>query len=44
LVDTDLAAGVYSTTFNGRDFASGTYFYTLRAGSFTETRKMLLVK
>jgi hypothetical protein len=44
LVNTDLAPGVYSTTFNGRDFASGTYFYTLRAGNFTETRKMLLVK
>jgi hypothetical protein len=44
LVDTDLAPGVYSASFNGRDYASGTYFYTLRAGSFTETRKMLLMK
>lgn len=44
LVDAELEPGVYSASFNGRDFASGTYFYTLRAGSFTETRKMLLLK
>ncbi len=44
LVDTELEPGAYSTSFNARDFGSGTYFYTLRAGSFTDTKKMLLLK
>jgi len=44
LVDTDLESGAYSTSFNAKDFGSGTYFYTLRSGSFTDTKKMLLLK
>jgi hypothetical protein len=37
-------AGVYEIEFNGRNFASGTYFIKLTAGDFTETRKMILIK
>lgn len=42
-------AGRYSSSWNGRDDAgrllvSGTYFYRLSAGSFTEVRRMLMVK
>lgn len=44
LVNSDLDPGVYSATFSGKNIPSGTYFYTLRAGSFTQTRKMLLLK
>ena len=41
--------GVYETTWDGTDAAgravpSGVYFYRLRAGPQTETRKMLLLK
>ncbi|MBC8375888.1 MAG: T9SS type A sorting domain-containing protein [FCB group bacterium] len=43
------AAGSYSITWNGKDtrgvsVGSGMYFYTLSAGEYTETRKMLLLK
>ena len=44
LVNKELEAGVYEYTFNARDLPSGTYFYTLTAGEYTETKKMLLIK
>lgn len=37
-------AGKHSVSFNGSEFASGVYFYRLESGSFTATRKMLLLK
>ncbi|MBN8571237.1 MAG: T9SS type A sorting domain-containing protein, partial [Ignavibacteria bacterium] len=38
--------GSYAVDFNSSDFnlPSGIYFYTLNAGEFKETRKMVLVK
>jgi hypothetical protein len=36
--------GSYITYFDGSQFASGVYFYTLRSGNFTETKKMVLIK
>jgi len=44
LVDREQAAGTYRVTFNGNDLASGVYYYQLQAGSFIQTRKMLLIK
>jgi hypothetical protein len=44
LVNEEKAAGNYSLTFAGGKLASGMYFYTIRAGSFVATKKMLLVK
>jgi hypothetical protein len=44
LVNRELNAGVYNVDFNASDLASGAYFYRIDAGSFTEVKKMILVK
>lgn len=36
--------GHYLVEFNGRGLASGMYFYNLCSGSYTQSKKMLLVK
>ncbi len=37
-------AGSYSLNFDGTDFPSGVYYFEIRAGSFTGTKKMVLIK
>ncbi len=37
-------AGSHTVQFNGSSLSSGVYFYTLKAGSFTTTKKLLLMK
>jgi len=44
LVNEHKDAGEYSITFNAFDLPSGIYFYQLRAGTSTATKKMLLLK
>ena len=44
LVDDCMSPGTYSVNWNAADMASGTYFYTLEAGSARMTLKMLLIK
>ncbi len=49
LIDQDLPAGVHRVTFNGqgdngKTLATGVYFYRLNTESYTETKKMLLLK
>ena len=36
--------GYHSVTFDGSRLASGVYIYRIQAGSFIETRKMMLIK
>jgi hypothetical protein len=44
LVDEFREAGRFEVTFDGSNLASGMYLYRLQAGSFIETRKMILIK
>lgn len=37
-------AGNYTINFNADKLTSGIYFYTLKAGGFSDTKKMLLIK
>jgi Secretion system C-terminal sorting domain len=44
IVSEELPAGMYARQWNAETFPSGVYFYRLQAGSFTETKKLLLLK
>ncbi|MCW9066619.1 MAG: T9SS type A sorting domain-containing protein, partial [Ignavibacteriaceae bacterium] len=44
LVDEYKPAGKYEVNFSSREITSGIYFYQLKADSFIETKKMILIK
>ncbi len=44
LVNKEQVPGNYTVQFNAKNLPSGVYFYTLRAGNFVATKKMILMK
>jgi len=44
LVNEEKPAGSYEIDFNAAKLSSGIYFYTLRAGSYKQTKKLILMK
>ena len=44
LVNEEKPAGVYEVEFNAASIPSGIFFYQLKAGQYSETRKMVLLK
>jgi hypothetical protein len=44
LVDEVLAPGTYQAVFDARGLPTGSYFYRLEAGGFSETKPMVLLK
>jgi hypothetical protein len=44
LVNSTQEAGAHAINFDASDLASGLYIYTLKAGNFTSSKKMMLLK
>ena len=44
LVSEELAPGLHRRTFDAHNFSSGVFFYRLRAGSFVQTKKVVLLR
>lgn len=44
LVNSVKQAGIHDITFNASDLPSGIYYYRIKAGDYTDARKMMLVK
>lgn len=44
LVEANKEAGNYLSIFSAHNLASGVYFYTMQAGNFVDTKKMMVIK
>jgi len=44
LVNEELGAGEHKVLFNAANYASGVYFYRISTGTFTQSKKMVLLK
>ena len=44
LVNEEKSAGNYEIEFDGSYLSSGIYFYSMQSGTFTDTKKFILMK
>jgi hypothetical protein len=44
LVSGEMQAGNYTRQWNAENMPSGVYFYRLQAGTYSETKKLLLLR
>ena len=44
LIDEEKSAGIYEDEFNAGNLSSGVYFYSITAGNFHQTKKMILLR
>ena len=44
IINEEKPPGIYEVTWNAANLPSSVYFYQLKAGNYTETKKMLLLK
>ncbi len=44
IVNSEMSAGSHEAIWNGSRFASGVYFYSIQAGNYSLTKKMILLK
>ena len=44
LLNTEIDAGSHDIQFNANNLASGVYFYRIQAGSYVETKSLLLIR
>jgi hypothetical protein len=44
LINEEKPGGSYGVDFNAESLPSGIYFCTINAGSFVDTKKMILIK
>lgn len=44
LLNEEKTAGTYNISFNALNLSSGIYFYQMKAGNYTQTKKMILLK
>ncbi|MCY7361065.1 MAG: T9SS type A sorting domain-containing protein [Ignavibacteria bacterium] len=44
LVNENKSAGSYSVNWNASNFPSGIYYYTIKTGNYSDTKKMILLK
>ena len=44
IVNEQLNAGTYEVNWNANKFSNGVYYYKLVAESFSETKRMVLIK
>lgn len=44
LLNEYLQTGIYETEFNAQNLTSGIYFYRIISGSYSETKKMILLR